>query len=168
MIIRSLLSVIYKSIGKIGYSHNNICDHKVKYFVWSCKCDLTIFLTDLGYLNLLFCFVLEFFGCYWMDHQNCCFLLILFQVHGGNKRLWLCFEGSILYFTYCFSINECSCLKVWIGGFLWKYHYEKLCLSKSHYPTTKTQKNSSYTAVMQLSLGYYNIMCNYPLRKTMY
>jgi hypothetical protein len=32
-IIRCLLSVIYKSFGKIDYSHNNICDHKAKYFV---------------------------------------------------------------------------------------------------------------------------------------
>jgi len=64
-IIRHLLCMIYKSFGKIDCSHNNICVHKAKYFVWSYKCGLPTFLWNLGcYLKILFCIVLEFFCCY--------------------------------------------------------------------------------------------------------
>jgi hypothetical protein len=34
-------------------------------------------------------------------------------------------------------------------------HYEKLHLSKPHYPSIKTKK-ISYTIIVQLSFGYYN------------
>jgi hypothetical protein len=35
-------------------------------------------------------------------------------------------------------------------------HYEKLCSLKPHYLTTKTQKNNSYTTIVQLSIRYDN------------